>query len=295
MSRLPFLLLALPLVACKLPLRKHDAGAPPPIVTPTPTLDPLTPKWSDFDLKFSELSATAMGFFTVSGTAYDLRFTGFPSGTTITINGKTTAVAATGYSERVDIADRMADLSPSDAMSWTYKLDPKIDFTISVPGYRPTPLSAPTRSVSYAIKDWVSKAIDHPVLFSHETSSDPAPAAHSILYTGAAPEAYGPAMTMRDVDWVAVVEKAGTKKTKTCAVKPSPYGPTGKPAITSVTLDMSDEQVTVVERKTSKVISKKTFAAKSDCPTYAYAPTQITVPDELEKKRWVRDERTAHP
>lgn len=290
---LPALVVGITLLACKLPSRRHDAGAPPSILaTPAPTLDPLTPKWSDFDLKFSELSATAMGFFTVTGTTYELRFTGFPADTTITLNGKTSAMAATGYSERVDIADRMAEIAPADATSWSYKLDPKIDFTITVPGYRATPLSAPARTVSYAIKDWVAKAIDHPVLFSHETSSDPPPAAHSILYTGVAPESYGPAMTLRDVDWVAVVEKSSTKKTKVCSVKPSPGART---PISSVTLEMFDEQVSIVERKTSKVVSKKTFAAKTDCPMYAYAPTQQTVPDEVEKKRWVRDERTAHP
>src|SRR5581483_4855854 len=109
------------LVACKLPSKKHDAGTGPSILATPPTLDPLTPKWTDFDLKFAELAATAVGYFTVSGTGYELRFNGFPAGTTVTINGKTTSLAATGYSERVDIADRIAEMSPSDAISWSYK------------------------------------------------------------------------------------------------------------------------------------------------------------------------------
>jgi hypothetical protein len=101
---------------------------------------------------------------------------------------------------------------------------------------------------------------------------------------------------LRDVDWVGVVEKStGPKKTKVCSVKPTarPGVPSTAP-ITSVTLDLVDQQVTIVERKTTKIISTKTFAAKTDCPLYAYAATQQSLPDELEIKRWVRDERTAH-
>ena len=50
---------------------------------------------------------------------------------------------------------------------------------------------------------------------------------------------------------------------------------------------MIDEQVSIVERKTSKLVSKKTFPARTDCPVYAYAATQQTFPDEVEMKRWV--------
>lgn len=291
------LLVACSLVACKLPFKKHDAGVAPPIVTAPPPPDPLTPKWTDYDLKFTELPATAIGYFTLVGPVYELRFSGFPAGTSVTIKGKKSAIGGSSYSERVDIGDAIADLSPADAMNYAFKLDPKINFTIDSPGYGPTPLSAPARNVSYIVKDMLSKAINHPVLFAREAPTDAAPAVHSILYTGMAPESYGPAVKLRDVDWVGVVEKStGPKKTKLCSVKPTarPGVPTSVPAITTVTLDLVDQQVTIVERKTAKIISTKTFPAKTDCPMYAYAATQQSLPDELEIKRWVRDERTAH-
>lgn len=291
MRRLVLLLMCASFVTCKLPFKTRDAGVAPPVVT-AHSLDPLTPHWSDFDLKFAELSSTAIAYFTVSGTSYELRFTGFPAGTTVTMRGKTTPLSATSYSERVDIGDKIAAMPPSDALSYTFKLDPKISFMIETPGYRATPLSAPPRSVSYAVKDTLAKAIDHPVLFTGEASSDSPLATHSILYTGMLGEAYGPAMTMREVDWVAVVEKLAPKKGKTCTIKPLPSA--RGPAVTSTTLDMIDEQVSIVERKTSKVVSKKTFAARTDCPAYASGPTTQTLPDETEIKRWVRDERTAH-
>lgn len=292
------------LASCKLPLKSHhDSGVAAPTVTTPPPPDPLTPKWTDYDLKFTELPATAIAYFTLTGTVYELRFTGFPAGTNVTIKGKKSAIGASTYSERVDVGDAIADLSPTDAMGYAFKFDPKIDFTIESPGYGPTPLSAPSRNVSYVVKDMMSKAINHPVLFAHEAPTDPPLAVHSILYTGMAPESYGPATKLREVDWVAVVEKSsGPKKTKVCTVKPTPTptgglgrAPSTVPPISSVTLDLQDQTVSVVDRKTTKVVSTKTFAAKTDCPMYAYAATQISLPDELEIKRWVRDERTAHP
>jgi hypothetical protein len=289
MRRLVLLSLCLSFVTCKLPFKKRDAGVAPPDVT-AHTLDPLTPHWSDFDLKFAELSSTALAYFTVSGTSYELRFSGFPAGTTLTLSGKTTPLSTASYSQRIDIGDKIALMSPSDALGYTFKLDPKIAFTIETPGYRATPLSAPPRSVSYAVKDSLSKAIDHPVLFSGEAASDPPLPTHSIIYTGMIADTYGPAVTLRDVDWIAVMEKLPAKKGKVCAIKPLP-GARG-PAITSTTLDMIDEQISIVERKTSKLVSKKTFTAKTDCPTYASGATSQTFPDEAEIKRWVRDERS---
>lgn len=287
--------LALLLVGCKLPFAtpKRDAGAPPIATTPpAPTGKALTPRWSDFDARFAELPSASVMFMS-AGMSYEMRFNGFPSGTTITMSGKSTALSSTGYTQSTDISDLVADLSPADALSYSFKLDPKIECELGVPGYVPLTVKAPAKSVSFAVRDAMSKAIDHPVLFKGEAVTDPPIAAHSILYTGPVAEAYGPASRLRDVDWIAVVDKLPARKGKTCATTKTTPLPGRAAPPPSIVLDLVDEDVLIVERKTSKIISRKTFSAKTDCPSYVGVGS-ATYPDELVMKRWVRDERAAH-
>jgi hypothetical protein len=275
-----------------------DAGAIPTVTTAAPAAKRLTPRFGDSNLWFAEL-ATANVYFQVwgmhmSGVSYEARFTGFPAGTTVEIGGKTTALPPGDYSELIDIGDIVAALAPADALNPAVKVDPHIDIKIRTPGYDPFTFRAPKRSVDAAVPYVMSQAIRHPVLFKHESVSDPPPAVHSVLYTGHKPEIYGPAATLRDVDWIAVVVETAVRKEKECPTDEIPAsGRHIKPRV--ATLEFVDNEVLIVERKTSKIITRKTFhAEEADCPSHIDTRWQTVSPGELPMKRWVRDELAAH-
>jgi hypothetical protein len=160
---------------------------------------------------------------------YEVHFHDFPEGTSVTLGGKATEVSTKfGDEEYVDIGDLVGDVSVADAMNLGFKLDPHIDFEVRVPGYAPTALKASPRIGIIAIVSETlvrSIARDLPVLFPRESASDKPATTHSIFDTRLAlQKIYGPAAKLRDVDWVAI-DNGG--------------------------------DVVIVERKTTKVISRK--------------------------------------
>ncbi len=90
---------------------------------------------------------------------------------------------------------------------------------------------------------------------------------------------------MHDVDWVAVPEARPPRKGGKCTIK----APPGPPTVAE--LRLIDHEVIIVERKTARVIERRTFAAVTDCPSFVSGAAAETSPDETEIKRWLRDER----
>jgi hypothetical protein len=248
----------------------------------------LTPLWSDRELSLAELPS-AHARFDLDETSYEMRFKGFPSGTTVVVAGRTTSIAG-DYTERVDVATPLSLLSPAAALDDKAPLDPRTDFELRAPGYAPLKAAAPPCRVSREIAQMMAKAVDHSVLFPRETAADAPLARHTILFVplsvGGA-SVFGPAATLREIDWVAVAEGLPARKAGTCVMPPE----SGSGPPTSARLQLVDEEITVLERKTSRVIDKKTFAASTQCPSYAYEGVAETSPDEAAIKRWLRDER----
>ena len=269
-----------------------DAAAPAPVASGLdggPALT-LTPLWSDRELRLAELP-TAHVRFDVDELSYEMRFQDFPPGTTTVVLGR--AISTGGdHTERLDVAEAIARLSPASALDDKAPLDPHAGFELRVPGYEPLKAAAPAVRVSREIAQIMEKAIDHSVLFPRETATDPPIAMHSILFvpkSSGETTLFGPAATMRDVDWVAVAEALPARKGGTCTVTPE-EGKPGGPRI--IKLSLVDEEVVVVERKTARILSRKSFPAVTDCPTFVTDAIEETSPDPAAIKRWLRDERT---
>jgi hypothetical protein len=247
----------------------------------------LTPVWSARELTFTELSGAEVRF-KIDGMSYEVNLKGFPPGTVASVAGR----KMTSDEERIDMSDAIARLVPANAIDSDFKLDPRVDFELRVPGYELVKAAAPARKVSSAVADTLAKAVDHPVLFPRENTLDPPGAAHSILYVGSGygfnAEVFGPAATMRDVDWIAVQEALPARPGGTCSIKPE----SGNGPSTVVTLKLVDCEVLVVERKTSHVLTRRTFPATRECPTFASSSgIEEISPDEKAIVRWLRDER----
>jgi hypothetical protein len=249
---------------------------------------PLTPLWSDRELRLAELPS-AQARFSVDDTSYEMRFKGFPAGTKVAAGGRVTSIAG-DYTERVDVGMAISAMSPTSALDDKAPLDPRTDFEVRVPGYAPMKAAAPPCRVSTSLGMMMAKAVDHSVLFPREAATDPPLADHSILFvpTSGRATVFGPAATMREVDWVAVAEALPPRKAGTCPIPPE----SGSGPPTYAKFHLVDEEVTVVERKTARVIERKTFPASTQCPTFAYEGVAESSPDEAAMKRWLRDERS---
>jgi hypothetical protein len=268
-----------------------DAGAPE-ASAPLSAADagpPLTPLWSDRTLQITEV-AGAEARFDVDDSSYELRFKGFPAGTVLVVDGRTTTMGA-DTTEHVDIAELLSRLNPTKVLEDGAPVDPRLAFELRVPGFAPFKAAAPPRPARFDLVRMMAKAVDHAVLFPREAATDPPLAVHSILFVPASSRratVFGPAATIREIDWIAVAQELPARKAGTC--KFAPDAPGGSPIYAKHHL--VDEEVTIVERKTSNVIEKKTFTATTDCPTSEYEGVATSSPDEAEIKRWLRDARS---
>jgi hypothetical protein len=265
-----------------------EAGAPVTGAIEGGTGHALTPLWSDRELHVAELP-TARVRFDADDLSYEIRFKDFPPGTIFVVGGRAISTAG-DHTERIDAAEVISRMSPVSALDDKAPLDPHTDFELRVPGYDPLKAAAPPCRVSREISSLMANAVDHSVLFPREAATDPPIAIHSILFipnSSIGDTVFGPAATMRDVDWVAVAEPRPGRKGGTCPIPAEGGGP---PKIAKLAL--IDEEVVIVERKTSRVINRKTFPAVTECSTFASDGTTENSPDPAAIKRWLRDERT---
>jgi hypothetical protein len=250
----------------------------------------LTAVWSDRELSVAELPS-AHARFDLDEASYEMRFKGFPVGTTVVVDGRASSMAG-DYTERVDVATPLSLLSPAAALDDDLPLDPHTDFELRVPGYAPLQIAAPRCRASREVGQMMAKAVNHPVLFPREVSTDPPLTHHTILFVAKysrRDDVFGPQRRC--------VKSTGSQSPRpsrhvrggTCAI-PSESGH-GPP--TYVRLQLVDEEVTVVERKTARLIDKRTSPATThcQCPSYAFQGVAETSPDDAEMKRWLREQR----
>src|SRR5262249_51939133 len=118
---------------------------------------------------------------------------------------------------------------------------------------------------------------------------DPPLPDHSILFvpTSGGASVFGPAATMREVDWVAVAEELPPRKAGTCPIPPE----SGSGPPTYAKFHLVDAEVVIVEPKTARVIERQAFPASRECPTFAFDGVAESSRDEATMKRWLRDVR----
>jgi hypothetical protein len=186
----------------------------------------------------------------------------------------------------IDVTKDYAELSPGDAFRCK-AIRPAVKYTLQVPGYEPLTRSVPPRQACRAIAQWFAGVPSHPLLFPGESQEDAPVSVHSA-YDAPRMQVWGDAKTLREVDWIATSADLPARK-KTCAINRSPY--THK---TTLTLAMVDDEITVRERKTSRVVASRRVAASSQCPSEdpgpGWAPDGelVTIPEPDDASAWLR-------
>ncbi|MBI4957739.1 MAG: hypothetical protein HY908_37375 [Myxococcales bacterium] len=257
---------------------------PAPPVTALPTVE-----WKDGKLTLKEIGAK--GTVHVPDFEYSVRLEKLPRGTKVKLGEREEDAGDRGdFAAKLDLAARIGELTPKDAFDFRYKLDPQASLRLTFPGGGALDVSLPPHSVSYG----ASKALEalkdgRPVLFGPGDVGASAPAAHSLIWVehGKA-EIFGPAQKLRDVDWVALADKLPGRPGKSC----SGYKATGeKGPGRTIQVKLVDEEVSIYERRTAKLVDKKTFGAREDCPMFASGDDASTYPDREAIKRWLRERR----
>src|SRR5262245_57551859 len=116
------------------------------------------------------------------------------------------------------------------------------------------------------------------------------PAEHTILFVDSlSSDTIGPAGTVAEIDWVALLSNLPERKGKMC----SGYKPTGGTgAGDTLPLVMKDAKLTVYDVRTSKEIGAKDFKAAETCPTLTFSKEANSYPSRDEMKAWLRTLRT---
>jgi hypothetical protein len=243
--------------------------------------------WKDGTLEFKELPNAHGRFSIEKSLAYDAQFDGLPEGTTLSVDGVKVGTGST-ISWRSSMTDGIAALSPTDALDHKFKIDPKKSATLTFSTGATVTFPLPAQGPWYALGEALKGAVDRPVSFGSKDSGKVL--AHSVAMLVSSTEVLGPAKTMAEVDWVAIEGAATERAGKTC----SGYTKSGSKGGPEKKFDLKlvDKTVSVIERTTSRVVAKREFRARNECPMMAFGGEAKSYPRTDEIKEWLRDLRS---
>lgn len=248
---------------------------------------PPTPVWADTKLSFRGIPST--GSLLLSDLDCTLTFEKLPAGTQVSVGDVRGSANDSGYlSLKVPFAERLGAISPLEAIDFRSKIDPKLTASMEFPTGVKLSLPLPSLGVSFGVKSALAKAPNRPVLFGSSDTKN-GPSEHSVLWLGASEEVLGPAKTLSEVDLIAVKDNLPVRKGKQCPG----YKISGKDEKQTLEQELQDFEVSVVERRTSKLVAKKRFPASPDCPMLAFQGRAQSYPDTNEIKAWLRELRTS--
>ena len=179
--------------------------------------------------------------FNVDGFRYTASLHGFPVGTSFLLGGATTN---SDDEAQVDLSELIAREAPAKGIHADYKVDPHFDIELRVLGHSPLRVPVPgERGRRHIVDAFEAATVNHPgaLPVRRRRRRPRARGLHTILFTGG-PEVFGPAATLRDVDWVAVSEDLIARKGPTCIFKADTDG--GAPQ--KAELRLVDQEVIVV-------------------------------------------------
>jgi len=273
--------------------KKTPPGYSPPSPTSTaaksqgPDKAP-EPKWGPREVYFGDGSSGHGDI--VGGATYELTVRKFPEGTKLSVDGKDTVVpAGGGVKVEIDVGSEIGALTPKAALDYQTKVTPKSKVHVTYPNGVQFDLELGPQDVAYQLKKALDGLKDSRAL--QFAKDEKAPAQHSILYMSVLqPEVIGPATTMKDVDRIALSENQSPRGGKLC----KGYKTTsGKGGTLDLPIQMIDQEVTIYERATAKILAKKSFPAPERCPMFVMNNAASTYPDGETIKKWLREQRMA--
>lgn len=207
-----------------------------------------------------------------------------PAGSTFTIRGKQRAASGKLH-EEIDVGDAVGAFKVSDRLAFNTKWNPQVPLVIALPtGTIKT--EVPPVYLGVALKAGVGKSLT----FGAEPAAKPNAAGPSVLWLGLTNEVFGPAATLRDVDWVAAENpEPVTVNGPICKYRDPRTG-----AVSSAPLTLLVDEVIVYDRRTARVVDRKQFYAVPACPSEKDKrdKTVVNGPSEDTKKQWVAERRT---
>ncbi|MEM7160526.1 MAG: hypothetical protein AAF799_47255 [Myxococcota bacterium] len=165
------------------------------------------------------------------------------------------------------------------------KVDWKIPFTVTLPGYEPVEEVSPPLPASNLIDGRFEQIAQGKSMWPGEDGppAGEVPAAVAWVH-GSGFAALGTAGTVADVRFVTTVTAIPNNRTKRCT------GYVGAPDFTATA---HDETIQIIDRFTREALAEKTFQGRPSCPRSVvsgpnYAPSSDSGPSSKAMKKWVR-------
>ena len=217
---------------------------------------------------------------------YTITLKSFAKGTKYEVAGKQGTVNSYVYEMvNVDVRNRIGGLSLDELRS----VDFGLTMTLDLPDGRSGQVKLAPVYVDYGLREVLRTAENGPVSFGAEPD-DPTKDNCLIWPTSSELEKYSVCTKVQDVDWVAVEhELPEEKSTKICK---GYKDKDGKPT-SDITLVSKDTEMTIYDRRTGKVIDKKTFPPDADFPMFAMTSSNdagraTAYPDREAMQTWLR-------
>jgi hypothetical protein len=183
----------------------------------------------------------------------------FPQGVAMELGSASGIVGEYGGSVALDISDKLGAL-PVDLSE--AKVDPGVPLILKPAAQPPVTIKLQPQRVSFQIDDLLKKAENGPLLFGKEVAHDGP--LRSIMVVDYNHKTFGPAATLADVDALAFQHLLSPPKgTKVCGG----YSSGGK-KMPDVSLQLKETEVSVIDRRSGKLLQKKVFAPDASCPMF---------------------------
>lgn len=207
-----------------------------------------------------------------------------PKGTVIEAEGKSIVEQGKYQDLEIDVEKRLMDEPWSTFQHSFPKVDWRVPFSVTLPGYKPVKEVTPPVQVGFVVGAYY-KGLEKEgatFLWPGEKGPGAGPIAPAAAWTWSDFKALGTAEKVRDVRWVAVVDTELNGKTRTCG---------GYIGVSAVTVNAYDATVRIVDRFTGATMTQKTFKGTTRCPRTVYAKpgekvVQQTGPSVSAMQKW---------
>jgi hypothetical protein len=238
--------------------------------------------WIDGKLSGPDLPFTCTA--PLEGASIALDCEALPKDTVITVRGTEHAAAGKLHLD-VDVGEALGSVTVKDLLSPGFELDPKIPIVITIPSGTVKTEVPKLKYLTIPLKYAAGK----PLAFGKEPPPAPNKAGTTVLWFGLNDEAFGPAATLREVDWLAVQGDVKIVDGPTCKYQDTQ---TGK--ISSAPLKLHAPEIVIYDRRTARVIDRKVFSAGGSCPSEKSKQDDTVHAGASEDtiKRWLKERRT---
>jgi hypothetical protein len=183
----------------------------------------------------------------------------FPQGMAMELGSATGIVGSYGGSVALDISEKLGALPVDVSES---KLDPGVPLVLKPADQPPVTIKLQPQRVSFHIDDLLKKAENGPLLFGKEAAHDGPP--RSIMVVNYNHRTFGAAATLADVDALAFEHLLSPAKgSKVCGGYTS-----GGKKMPDVSLQLKETEVSIIDRRSGKLLQKKVFVPDASCPMF---------------------------